>query len=211
MGIQIFSSIPSSPPLGKERRPRDYLSTYRVIVYATLRAREVAVLEKREAKYPRPPASSNDVEERARRPSHEMSSPIPVPTVPVQGTLFQVIRVVPTHGGIMGYPVYYSGAIEVQPPLSDAHAQLIEAFVNLEDSEDLRPTLEAIKSSEQPDLPYHGGQMYISEDRSKIEACQGEQRHGLRLWLVHLVKHFFIPQAFTLNGEISWDASDDPE
>jgi len=111
----------------------------------------------------------------------------------------------------MGYPVYYSGAIEVQPPLSDAHAQLIEAFVNLEDSEDLRPTLEAIKSSEEPDLPYHSGQTYISEDSSKIEACQGEQRHGLRLWLVHLVKHFFIPQAFTLNGEISWDASDDPE
>ena len=80
--------------------------------------------------------------------------------------------------------MYYSGAIEVQPPLSDAHAKPVEAFVNLEGSEDLRPTLEAIKSSEEPDLPYHGGQMYISEDRSKIEACQGEQRHGLRLWLV---------------------------
>ena len=91
--------------------------------------------------------------------------------------------------------MYYSGTIEVQPPLSDAHAKLVEAFVNLEGSEDLRPTLEAIKSSEEADLPYHGGQMYISEDRSKIEACQGEQRHGLRLWLVHLVKHFFIPQS----------------
>jgi hypothetical protein len=107
--------------------------------------------------------------------------------------------------------VYYSGAIEVQPPLSDAHAKLVEAFVYLEDSEDLRPTPEAIKLSEEPDLPYHGGQMYISEDRSKIEACQGEQRHGLRLWVVHLVKHFFIPQGYTLNGEISWDASDDLE
>ena len=40
------------------------------------------------SEYRRPPASSNDVEERDRRPSHEMSSPIPVPTVPVQGTLF---------------------------------------------------------------------------------------------------------------------------
>jgi hypothetical protein len=85
----------------------------------------------------------------------------------------------------------------VQPPLSDAHPKLVEAFVNPEDSEDLRPTLEAIKSSEEPDLPYHGGQMCISEDRSKI-ACQGEQCHGLRLWLVHLVKHFLIPQGYTL-------------
>jgi hypothetical protein len=85
----------------------------------------------------------------------------------------------------------------VQPPLSDAHPKLVEAFVNPEDSEDLRLTLEAIKSSEEPDLPYHGGQMCISEDRSKI-ACQGEQCHGLRLWLVHLVKHFFIPQGYTL-------------
>ena len=25
------------------------------------------------------------------------------------------------------------------------------------------------------------------------------------------MKHFFIPQGYTLNGEISWDASDDPE
>ena len=115
------------------------------------------MLEKVEAKYRRPPASSNDVEERDRRPSHEMSSPIPVPTVPVQGTL--VIRVVATHGGIMGYPVSYSGAIEVQPPLSDAHAKLVEVCVDLEGSEDLRPTLEAIKSSEEPDLPYHGVQM----------------------------------------------------
>ena len=112
--------------LRQEVRARDYLSTYRVIVDATLRAREVAVLEKREAKYPRPPASSNDVEERARRPSHEMSSPIPVPTVPVQGTLFQVIRVVPTHGGILGYPVYYSGAIEVQPPLQTLMPNLLK-------------------------------------------------------------------------------------
>ena len=111
----------------------------------------------------------------------------------------------------MGYPVSYSGAIEVQPPLSDAHAKLVEVCVDLEGSEDLRPTLEAIKSSKEPDLSYHSGQTYISEDRFKIEACQGEQRHGLRLWLVHLVKHFFIPQGNTLNGEISRDASDDPE
>jgi len=74
----------------------------------------------------------------------------------------------------MGYPVRYSGAIEVQPRLSDAHAKLVEAFVSLEDSEDLRPTLEAIKSSKEPDLPYHGSQMYISEDRSKIEAFPGK-------------------------------------
>ena len=50
-------------------------------------------------------------------------------------------------------------SFEVQPPLLDAHPKLVEAFVNPEDSEDLRPTLEAIKSSEEPDLPYHGGQM----------------------------------------------------
>jgi hypothetical protein len=36
----------------------------------------------------------------------------------------------------MGYPVSYSGAIEVQPPLSDAHAKLVEVCVDLEGSED---------------------------------------------------------------------------
>ena len=98
----------------------------------------------------------------------------------------------------------------MQPPLSDVHPKLVEAFVNPEDSEDLRPTLEAIKSSEEPDLPYHGGQMCISEDRSKI-ACQGEQCHGLRLWLVHLVKHFLIPQGYTLQWRDLWDAFEDTE
>jgi hypothetical protein len=34
---------------------------------------------------------------------------------------------------------------------------------------------ELVESSKEPDLPYHGSQMYISEDRPKIEACQGEQ------------------------------------
>ena len=38
----------------------------------------------------------------------------------------------------------------MQPPLSDTHSKLVEAFVNPEDSEVLRPTLEAIKSSEEP-------------------------------------------------------------
>jgi hypothetical protein len=52
--------------------------------------------------------------------------------------------------------------------------------------------------------------MCISEARSKI-ACQGEQCHGLRLWLVHLVKHFFIHRATPSNGEISWDAFEDTE
>ena len=87
MAIQSLPSVTSSAHSGKRVRARDYPSRYRLIAGATLRARGGSA-RKAGSEYRRPPASSNDVEDRDRRPSHEMSSPIPVPTVPVQGTLF---------------------------------------------------------------------------------------------------------------------------
>jgi hypothetical protein len=111
----------------------------------------------------------------------------------------------------VGHPVYYTGALEIQPPLTEAHAMLVEALVDMQDNEETQSVLDAIRASDDPDLPYYGGQLYVSADRSKIEARDGEQSPGLRLWLVHLVRHVFIPHGYTLNGEISWDASDDPD
>lgn len=111
----------------------------------------------------------------------------------------------------MGYPVYYSGEIDIQPPLSEEHASLVEAVVNMEKTPQTEPIFAAIAASEESDLPYHGGLLEVSEDRSRIEPCEGEQRHGVRLWLIHLLAHLFIPQGYTLNGSITWDASDDPE
>lgn len=109
----------------------------------------------------------------------------------------------------MGYPVYFEGTIDVSPPLTEEHASLVETIVNLERTELTNPVLDAIKASPAPDLPYHGGQLYVSEDRTTLCPEEGESRHGLRLWLDQLLTHVFIPNGYVLNGEISWAASDD--
>lgn len=111
----------------------------------------------------------------------------------------------------MGYPVYFQGTIDVSPPLTEAHATLVQAVVNLEKTELTEPVFAAIRTSPAPDLPYHGGQLYVSEDRTKLCPEEGESRHGLRLWLDQLLTHVFIPNGYVLNGEISWTGSDDTD
>jgi hypothetical protein len=111
----------------------------------------------------------------------------------------------------MGYPVFYSGEVDVQPPLSAAHALMVEDVVNMRETDETRPIFAAIQAGSEPDLPGYGGQLVVSEDRSTLCPEEGESRHGLRLWLVLLLEHFFIPQGYVLNGEISWDSPDDAE
>jgi hypothetical protein len=102
----------------------------------------------------------------------------------------------------MGIPVYYSGYLEVRPPLSKEHAAIVEDVINLRESERAGPVFAAIKASGEPDLPYYGGQIDAAEDGATLQVDEDEQRHGLRLWLVRLLKYFFIPRGYTLNGEI---------
>jgi hypothetical protein len=109
----------------------------------------------------------------------------------------------------MGYSVYFEGVIKVTPPLSEEHARLVEAVVNMEKTELAKPVFDAIHASSAPDLPYHGGQMYVSEDRTALCVEEGESRHGLRLWLDQLLAHVFIPNGYTLNGKVTWTGSED--
>lgn len=111
----------------------------------------------------------------------------------------------------MGYPVFYSGDVDVQPSLSEAHARVVEDVVNMRETDETRPIFAAIKASPEPDLPGYGSQLVVSEDRSTLYPEEGESRHGLRLWLVLLLEHFFIPQGYILNGEINWDSPEDSE
>lgn len=110
----------------------------------------------------------------------------------------------------MGYHVYYRGEIEVNPPLSEEHAHIVLAVVNMENTEDTKTIFEAIKASADPDLPGYGGQLEISDDRSQLIPEEDESHHGIRCWLMHLLEHFFIPKGYELKGEITWEA-DDPE
>lgn len=109
----------------------------------------------------------------------------------------------------MGNSAFYSGQIEVNPPLSKEHAAIVEDVVNLRETEQAKPIFAAIQTSDEPNLPYYGGQMYVTEDGSQIQAEDDEQEFGLRLWLVHLLKHLFVPHGYILNGEIHWNSSED--
>lgn len=110
----------------------------------------------------------------------------------------------------MGYHVYYRGEIEVNPPLSEEHARIVLAVVNMEETEKTKSVFEAIKTDSEPDLPAYGSQLEVSENRSLLVPEEGESRHGIWTWLRHLLKYFFIPHGYQLEGEITWEA-DDPE
>lgn len=109
----------------------------------------------------------------------------------------------------MGSPVYYSGYLDVHPPLTKEHAAIVEDVINLRETDQAKGIFAAISASDEPDLPYHGGQMYADDGGATLQVDEDEQRHGLCSWLGLLLKHFFIPQGYTLNGEIRWDCSDD--
>ena len=111
----------------------------------------------------------------------------------------------------MGYSVYYSGEIEIAPPLTEEHAETVLAFSNHQRTEKTAPIFAAVAASAEPDLPGYSGLFELSDERDLILPDELESRHGLRLWLVLLIEHFLAPLGYVLNGEVSWtaDESDD--
>jgi hypothetical protein len=108
----------------------------------------------------------------------------------------------------MYYCVYYNGDVNVTPPLTEDHARLLGALVNLEQTEETQTIFAAIAASPEPDLPGHVGLLEVSEDREYLLPEEGESRHGIRLWLKLLVQHLFVPLGYTLNGEVLWEGED---
>jgi hypothetical protein len=107
----------------------------------------------------------------------------------------------------MGYHAYYSGEVSVTPPLSEDDAAVVRAFVNLEQTELTQSLFAAIAASEEPDLPWYGSLLDVSEDRASLVPEEGESNHGVRLWLRLLVEHFLAPKGYVVNGEFSGKAT----
>ena len=108
----------------------------------------------------------------------------------------------------MGYSVYYSGEIEIAPPLTEEHAEIVLAFSNHQRTEKTAPIFAAVAASAEPDLPGYSGLFELSEERDLILPDEFESSHGLRLWLVLLIEHFLAPLGYVLNGEVSWTADE---
>jgi hypothetical protein len=81
----------------------------------------------------------------------------------------------------------------------------VRAFFNLEQTELTQSLFAAIAASEEPDLPWYGGLLDVSEDRASLVPEEGQSNHGVRLWLRLLVEHFLAPKGYVLNGEVLWE------
>jgi hypothetical protein len=109
----------------------------------------------------------------------------------------------------VSYPVYYDGEFDVTPSLTEQDITLLLAVTNLEQNDHTRSIFEAIKASSEPDLPWHGGLVTVAEGGANISPEEGESRPGFCMWLELLIKHFFAPRGYVLNGDATWTASDD--
>ena len=108
----------------------------------------------------------------------------------------------------MSQDVYYNGEISVTPALTESDVKVVIAATNLEQTEETRAFFAAIAASSEPDLPYHGGLLEISEDREFIFPEQDESRHGFRMWLRLLIEHYLAPRGYVLEGEVTWEGED---
>lgn len=111
----------------------------------------------------------------------------------------------------MGYDVYYSGEIQISPPLSKEHADFVLSFSKGERTELTEVIYKSIAESAKPDLPAYADLFELSEDRSLILPDESESRHGLRLWLVLIIEHILEPLGYKLNGSVSWTAEWDDD
>lgn len=104
----------------------------------------------------------------------------------------------------------YQGEILVNPPLKKSDARIAITISNQETSEAAHPFLDAIsRGKTKEDLPYYGGLLEFSDDGICILPEERESRPGVAAWLDLLIEHFFIPRGYTLNGEITWEDSED--
>jgi hypothetical protein len=109
---------------------------------------------------------------------------------------------------MMGYCVYYNGEVNVTPPLTEEHAAVLRALVNLERTDETQAVFAAIAASPESDLPGHAGLLEVADDRGCIRPEEGESRHGFRMWLKLLLEHFLAPQGYGLSGEVFWEGED---
>jgi hypothetical protein len=103
----------------------------------------------------------------------------------------------------MGQDVYYNGEIAITPALTESDAAVLRAATNLQQTEEARPFFAAVAAGPEPDLPYHGDLIEISEDREFILPEQDESRHGFRLWLKLAIEHYLAPRGYVWDGEVT--------
>ena len=70
----------------------------------------------------------------------------------------------------MGYSVYYTGEIEIAPPLTEEHAETVLAFSNHQRTEKTAPIFAAVAASAEPDLQGCSGLFELSDASDRMLA-----------------------------------------
>jgi len=111
----------------------------------------------------------------------------------------------------MSYDVFYNGEISITPPMTDADAAIFTATVKSEHTEETKFFFDAIAASDEPDEPYYGGLLELSEDNDKIIPEEGESNPGAGKWMRLMARYFFASRGYSLDGLISWTSDDDAD
>ncbi len=102
----------------------------------------------------------------------------------------------------MPYPIYYDGELTVTPVLSESDAVIFTAITEHNNQAAVKTYLSAwVKSLESSDVPYFGGLLEISENRSEILPEEGESAGGITAWLPILLEHFFAPRGYAMSAK----------
>jgi len=93
----------------------------------------------------------------------------------------------------MGYTTDFAGTVSFNQPITDELKNFINEF--------------ASERHEEMGMPGYWCQWIINDD-GELEWDGGEKFYAYDDWLNYLIKHFFEPEGYILNGEITFQGED---
>lgn len=101
----------------------------------------------------------------------------------------------------MGYHTNFNGHFTIVPVMTDFHRAELAALAD-QDHRDNKVIMAEIGN-----WGYYC-QWIVSDDGTKLQWDDGEKFYSYIEWLKYLVKHYFKPWGYKLNGEIIWQGED---
>lgn len=107
----------------------------------------------------------------------------------------------------MGYAVYYGGALKITPPLKQGDHEILIQIIDESRSDSAAHQIYRKMSKDCAQL-FHFP-LAVSEDGELLLSDSEEQREGLEDWLSGLIKHFFRPRGYSLDGEVQYSGDEE--
>lgn len=111
----------------------------------------------------------------------------------------------------MADPFFYSCAIRITPAVSDQDMHLLEALVSGEDSPEARSVLEAIESETAAAVDVPMGLLSLNHAQDGFTSQSDDAPELLAAWLRLIIRHFFEPRGYSIEGRIVWIEANDRE